>query len=94
MDFAQIIECEVNECAYNVDYQCHTPAITVGGTIDHKCDTFLNSTMKGGFPETHGMVGACKADSCCYNKSFECSAPGIKVGHHGNDIDCLTYVSD
>ncbi len=91
MEMTKILECDVEECAYNTDHQCHTMAITVGGTIDHKCDTFCQSSLKGGRTDMISTVGACKVATCAYNMNLECGAPGIKVGHVGDEVDCLTF---
>ena len=93
MEMVRIIQCDAGECGYNQNGQCHAMAITVGGGIDHRCDTFCLSSMKGGDADTIGSVGACKASSCRHNRNLVCSAPGIKVGHEGNEIDCLTFES-
>ncbi|KKK91932.1 hypothetical protein LCGC14_2707980 [marine sediment metagenome] len=91
MEMPQILECDANECAYNQENKCHAMAITIGGETDHKCDTFLQSSKKGGVPGRIGAVGACKCGSCTYNADFECSAPGIRVGHEADMLDCLTF---
>jgi len=91
MEMPKILECDANECAYNTDSQCHAMAITVGGQIDHKCDTFLQSNSKGGVPGMTASVGACKVGGCAYNNQFECSAPGIRIGHEAAMLDCLTF---
>jgi len=94
VEMAKILECGVEECAYNMDHDCHAMAITVGGTIDHKCDTFCQSSLKGGVADISGTVGACKVSTCAYNMNLECAAPGIKVGHVGEEVDCLTFTMD
>ena len=91
MEMPKILECDANECAYNTDNQCCAMAITIGGQIDHKCDTFLQSPKKGGVPGMNASVGACKVGGCTFNKDFECSAPGIRVGHEAAMLDCLTF---
>jgi len=91
VQIAKIIECDVAECAYNNANQCHTPAVTIGGPTDHKCDSFCMSSNKGGFPDVTAVVGACKVAECTHNLDLECAAPGIKVGYVGHEIDCLTF---
>jgi len=91
MELVRIIECDATECAYNEGMQCHAGAITVGGGVDHKCDTFCTSSAKGGFPETTAGVGACKADPCRFNSNLECTSPGVRMGHEAGMIDCLTF---
>ena len=91
VEMPRVIECDATECAYNVEQMCHAMAITVGGEIDHKCDTFCRSSSKGGDLQIIAGVGACKVGTCSNNTNLECTAPGIKVGHEGNEIDCLTF---
>lgn len=88
---AHIIDCTATECAYNQSEKCHALAITVGGSADHKCDTFCPSSSKGGFPTATGTVGACKVSSCSYNQSMECAAETICLSKEGQEIDCMTY---
>ena len=88
-----ILSCDAGECAYNMNAKCHAMAITVGSPLDHKCDTFLPVTIKGGAREITGQVGACKVISCKFNQSLVCSAPGVTMGHEGNDVDCLTFAA-
>jgi hypothetical protein len=88
--FPKINKCSVIQCSYNLDMQCHTPAITVGA--DHAaCDTYIELLHKGGFTDISGRVGACHESDCGFNKSLECSAPGIEIGQCHGHADCLTY---
>lgn len=92
MKLPVILECEADECAYNAQRQCHAAAITVGDGARARCDTFWKAGNKGGIPDVHGEVGACRAAACRYNDRLECSATqGIRVGHHGGEVDCLTF---
>lgn len=93
MELPQIIRCDANECAFNQGEKCHAMAITVGGPVDHQCDTFLRSASKGGVAHRTALVGACKVTSCKHNNALECSAPGVNVGHEGSEIDCLTFAA-
>lgn len=86
----KILSCSVTECAYNINSECHTLAITVGDGNHAECDTFYRFKSKGG-ADMVGGVGACKAYECVYNKSLECNAPGINVGHHSGHADCQTF---
>lgn len=89
-EIPKIIDCNVTNCVYNKNNQCHAFAITIGDDEPH-CDTFCKSQVKGGINEITGKVGACKVTDCIYNKSFECNAPGIHVSlNHGNP-DCTTF---
>ncbi len=87
----KIMSCDATECSYNADKQCHAFAVTIGGGIDHKCDTFCKMENAGGAPDTTAGVGACKVTSCSHNESLECAAPGIRIGHEGTEVDCLTF---
>lgn len=92
MEMTKIQKCEVSECAYNADNQCHTMAVTIGHDQEHPmCDTFCQSEGKGGQSDALAGVGACKVSSCTYNNSLECEAPSVRVGHQNNEIDCLTF---
>jgi hypothetical protein len=91
MAMPAVTECAVQDCAYNRDQTCHALAITVGDVRHAHCDTFFDSSTKGGDPSTTGKVGACKMSDCRHNEQFECRAPGITVGYHEADVDCLTY---
>jgi len=93
MEMSMVMKCEVDDCAYNMDNCCHTIAITIGDSMHPRCDTFCQSTMKGGDISKTAGVGACKVLSCKYNTRFECQAPGISVGYYGQDPDCLTFES-
>lgn len=86
----KVQKCDVVQCSYNMERQCCTPAITVGARHP-ACDTFYQSSQKGGIKDMKGSVGACKEADCMYNESFECSAPGIDVGIHENHADCVTF---
>ncbi len=92
MKMPKITSCDVANCSYNRNKQCHAMAITVGGPeVCACCDTYLHASHKGGVPETTGGVGACKVETCSFNSSFECAAPGIKVGLHQGHADCATF---
>jgi hypothetical protein len=88
----KISACDVQDCSYNKNQECHALAITVGGPeVCACCDTYLHSSKKGGVAETTGGVGACKVDACSFNSSFECSAPGIRVELQHGHADCTTF---
>ena len=92
MNMPKITACDVKNCSYNQNQQCHALAITVGGPeVCACCDTFLKTSKKGGVADMTGSVGACKVDKCSYNNSFECAAPAIKVGLHQGHADCATF---
>jgi hypothetical protein len=83
--------CAVSECAYNVDKRCHARAITIGDGIHPGCDTFLGASKHIHDKKQIAGVGACKVAACLYNEDLECAADEVEVGHHGKDINCLTF---
>jgi len=85
----KIMACQVTECSYNKNKECHAMAITVGNSHP-TCDTFIKSSFQGG-TDSIGGVGACRAVDCKWNESLECTAEGINVGTHENHADCVTY---
>lgn len=93
MEMPKVTNCDVEDCAYNIDEECHAMAITIGDSLNPKCDTFCQSIMKGGDVSSIAGVGACKVSSCTYNISLECQAAEICVGYKGSDPDCLTFNS-
>ena len=91
MGMSKVSRCDVVDCAYNLNNECHTLAITVGDQGCAKCDTYTKFGQKGGDKETVGGVGASRESDCKYNKSLECGAGNINVGLHGGHADCVTY---
>lgn len=87
----KVKQCDVSECAYNVDNQCHTIAVTIGDDDHPMCDTFCPSQSKGGQKNMIAGVGACKVSSCRHNDSLECRASSISVGRQSEEADCLTF---
>lgn len=87
----KILSCSVLDCAYNINSECHTMAITVGDANHAECDTFYKAGAKGGAADLVGGVGACKVSLCRFNRSFECNAPGINVAPHSGHADCKTF---
>lgn len=88
-----ILDCEVEDCSYNRDKECHALAITVGSEGHPVCDTFAKLSRKGGVADTLGCVGACREDDCKYNDSLECTALTVHVGQHSSHADCRTFVA-
>lgn len=91
MEMSKVMKCSVNDCAYNMDNCCHALAITIGDSMQPRCDTFCRSAMKGGDASSMAVVGACKVSECQYNTSLECQAPGISIGYSEQEPDCLTF---
>ncbi len=89
-NMASVSDCTCSECAYNTDQSCHAIAITVGDEDNPMCDTFFNTSGRGGTRGTAG-VGACKVAACRHNENFECAAGTIHVGKLGNDSSCLSF---
>jgi len=92
MQMIKILDCSVTECVYNRNKQCHTMAIDVGSECP-ECEAYMTGTMKGGWENLTGGVGACHQSDCAFNRSFECSANGIHIGRHEKHADCETYKS-
>ena len=91
VEMPKVIECLMDECAYNADKECHARAITVGGGACPMCDTAMKSVKKGGVIDMIGSVGACKVENCRFNDSLECSAVGISVMLHDQHAECGTF---
>ncbi len=92
MTMPKITKCEVQDCSYNRNRECHALAITVGDQRTHAmCDTYIKADQKGGVMDSTGTVGACKADGCRFNTNLECSAQTIVVGSHQGHADCMTF---
>jgi len=91
MKMSRVERCDITDCAYNMDNTCHTIAITIGDTAHPRCDTFCQSTMKGGDMSCFANVGACKVSACSFNSGLECQASEISVGYKEQEPDCLTF---
>lgn len=85
-----IERCGVQNCAYNVNGECHAKAITVGDGDNPRCDTYFSGENHT-HSEKKGVVGACKVAGCIYNHDFQCNAPSIQVDEGNDPADCLTY---
>lgn len=93
MDMPKVTQCDVTQCAYNQNKKCHALAITVGDGAHPHCDTFCETSKKGGDSGATAGVGACKVVECRYNQQLECRASGIRVGYLIDEVDCQTYES-
>ncbi|WP_377273865.1 DUF1540 domain-containing protein [Peterkaempfera sp. SMS 1(5)a] len=91
MEMPVVSECGVSSCAYNQDSACRALAITVGDVAHPQCDTFFDTSLKGGDPSGVGRVGACKMSDCRHNVDLECQAGAVRVGFLSDEADCLTY---
>ena len=90
MNISKIIDCDATNCLYNKEKQCHTYAINIGDDLP-VCDTFMNTSNKGGFDRVSAGVGSCKVRSCSHNTSYECSCDGIHMHIVGDHVDCMSY---
>jgi hypothetical protein len=88
-----VIQCEINDCAYNAESRCHAKAITIGDSVTPSCDTVLCNSGAVRSIEARAGVGACKVNGCRYNEDLECTADGIMVGPADGGIRCLTYMA-
>jgi hypothetical protein len=93
MEMPPVKGCQVTDCCYNMDEQCHALAIQVGDAATHPiCETFTEQTASQcGDRAATGNVGACKVSLCEYNQSLECIADSIMVGYQQGEADCLTF---
>lgn len=91
LDMPLVAQCEVSDCAYNVDDGCHARAITVGDGMHPGCDTYFDSNDHTRSNGTRAGVGACKVSGCKFNDDYECSASNIDVGYGAEDVECLTF---
>lgn len=91
MNMPKVTQCDVTQCSYNEKKMCRALAITIGDGSHPHCDTFCQTTSKGGDTSATAGVGACKVVECRYNSELECHAQGIRVGHLVDDVDCQTY---
>lgn len=78
-------------CSYNDHSACNAAAVTIGGTGDAQCVTFIPLTLKGGLDRVVTHVGACQRDDCSHNSALECQAPAVRIGAGHDVADCLTY---
>jgi hypothetical protein len=94
-EMSKVSECSVTDCSYNQADACHAGAVTISGPAGHAgCATFIPLTIKGGFDEAAGAVGACQHVECAHNADLECGAPAIQVGLSGDTkADCLTFAA-
>lgn len=87
-----IKKCDVAECVYNVQSDCHAKAITIGDGVHPGCDTFMKGS---GHVRSSGIkagVGACKVSGCSHNTDFECNADSINVSRQSGMVHCMTYM--
>jgi hypothetical protein len=86
----EITQCEATSCAYNREKTCHALGITVGGGLDHRCDTMCQAAIHTQRMGEAG-VGACKVITCVHNDDLECQADEVRIGMHKGQAECLTF---
>lgn len=91
IDMPPVSNCDITECAYNLEHNCHARAITVGDGTHPGCDTFFSNKMHTHRTKQLAGVGACKVSACVHNNDFGCGAEDIIVGKDKSGIACLTY---
>ncbi len=91
LEMPPVAECTVAGCSYNDHSNCHAFAITIGGTTDAACATFIPLSAKGGLSRVTGHVGACQRADCVHNESLECGASSVRIGPGADTADCLTF---
>ena len=73
-----VASCTATSCAYNKG-GCTALAITVAGSDEAKCATFVALDARGGLPTAHGTVGACQRLECVHNKDLLCTAEAVDI---------------
>ncbi|MFZ5510711.1 MAG: DUF1540 domain-containing protein [Pseudomonadota bacterium] len=91
IEMSRVSACSINECAYNVNNNCHAKAITVGDGVHPGCDTFLQASRHTRDATRIAGIGACKVTACRHNDDYECSADQISVGRAAGEIKCMTF---
>ena len=90
IEMPEVMGCDAQECAYNLDGMCHARGITVGDMQQQLCDTMWNSSHHTNRTGPAG-VGACRSTSCIHNEDLECQADGINVMLSGAEASCATF---
>lgn len=91
LEMPMISSCDVEQCGYNQNKNCHAKAITVGDGVNPNCDTYFENKNHNLEVARIAGVGACKVSSCKKNKNFECIADVIKIGTVKESAKCLTF---
>ena len=91
MEMPKVSRCDVSECAYNMDKECHAMAVTIGDVVHPRCDTLCMAVNEDLDVNCFAGVGACKTIACSYNHGFECMASEISVGYNSDEVDCMTF---
>lgn len=93
LEMANVDACELADCAFNTNGNCHAQAITVGDGDHPACDTYLPSPHHTRHVLRIAGVGACKVSTCRHNDEFACQANGILMKKHAQHADCATYAA-
>ena len=88
-DMPPVAKCDVNNCFFNRNNNCHAPAINIGGDKPI-CDTFIAEGHHINRSDM-AMVGACHVRDCRWNKDMLCNAQGITVSLKSGEADCVTF---
>ncbi len=86
-------ECQVTDCAYNLQNNCHARAITIGDGVHPGCDTFFMSSGHTHDKKRTAGIGACKVAQCKFNDDLECMTEAITVARKGRDVSCMTFMT-
>lgn len=92
LEMPMVANCSANNCAYNMNSNCHCRAITIGDATHPGCDTFLGGAKHTKQTMIAG-IGACKMGSCKFNDDLECMAENIQVGMSGKQASCMTFTA-
>ena len=91
IDMPTVSNCDITDCAYNREHNCHARAITIGDGMHPGCDTYFENKSHTLRSKQLAGVGACKVSACKYNSDFECSAEDIFVGKDKSRVVCMTF---
>jgi hypothetical protein len=94
MEMPLVLSCDMTDCDYNRNEQCHAMAVTIGDSDNPMCDTFWvteGKKAKAGDPKQSGRIGACRMSQCIYNERLQCMSGSITVGQKEQNPMCRTY---
>jgi hypothetical protein len=92
-EIGMVIACQVQECSYNENRECHAGKIQVGDVGTHAaCDTFTTAQVEEQGSQV--MVENCDVSKCKFNEHMMCRAPAVSLGHHETHAECDSYVPE
>lgn len=91
IEMPMVANCMANDCAYNVNSNCHARAITIGDATHPCCDTFMNGSQHTKSTSRIAGIGACKTGTCQHNEDLECMADSVQVGMAQSEVKCMTF---